>query len=64
MKVERLITNVTAIVSSTRAESAVFWAIFDVFWSIWVTFVDGEQFCDLETPSLAPETLLRIISRN
>ena len=53
MKIEWLIADVTAVGSptSTRAESAVFCVILDVFWPLWATLVAGEPLCDLETPS-------------
>ena len=53
MKMELLITNVTANGSPTRAESEVCWIIFDVFWSIQIACVVGEPRYDLETPSWA-----------
>ena len=51
MKIEWLIADVTAVGSPARAESAIFWVIFDVFWPIWATFVAEEPLCDLETPT-------------
>ena len=41
MKIEWLITNVTAVGSPARAHSDLFWLILDVLWAIHVAFVVG-----------------------
>ena len=51
MKIEWLITNVIAIRSPARGESALFWVVFGGFWPIQVAGVAREPLCDLEIPS-------------
>ena len=63
MKIEWLVTNVTALGSpaSAREESDIFWVIIDIFWPIQVAIVAREHLCDLKIPSCGTQTLLRII---
>ena len=48
MKIEWLLTNVTAAGSHTRAENDICWAISDIFWSVRAAFLVEEPLCDLE----------------
>ena len=50
IKIECLVTNLTAVRSPVSAESEGFWVIFDFFWPIWAAFVVWEPLCDLESP--------------
>ena len=47
MKIEWLITNVTAVGPPARAKRDILGMMLDVFWPIQATFVIGESFCDL-----------------
>ena len=49
MKVERLITDLTAGESPVRET---FWVILDVFLAIQAAFVVGDPVCDLEIPEI------------
>ena len=40
MEIEWLVVHVSAIVAPTRAESQVFWAVFDVLWQSWTAIID------------------------
>ena len=51
MKIEWLITNVTAVETPVSAESDGFWVILDVFWLSCVAFAVEEPLCDLEITS-------------
>ena len=61
MKIEWLVTNVTADRSLARAESEEFRVFDDVFRPIQAAFVVGKPLCDLELPAQGLQTLLRII---
>ena len=51
MKIEWLVTDVTAVGSPDRAGRAILGVILAVFLSTWATLVVGEPFCDLGIPS-------------
>ena len=61
MKIEWLITNVTAVGSPDRAERAISGMILGIFCLIQATFVVGEPLCDVRAPSWALITLFRTI---
>ena len=50
MKKEWSVTNVTAVAPLIRAESVVFWDIFDFFGLLDLLLFWGEARCDLDTP--------------
>ena len=58
MKIEYLIASDRAFEFPIRADNALFWVIFDVFWSIGVTFVVEEPRFDLKTPPQVLKTLI------
>ena len=52
MKIELLVTNVTAVGSPDRAKRAIFRVMLaGRFWPIQAVFVVGEPLCDVRTPS-------------
>ena len=55
MKIEWLVTNVTAVRTPDRAERAILGVILAglCFWSIQAVFVVGEPLCDVENPLLS-----------
>ena len=53
--------HVTAVGSPNRAETAVFWVVFDVFGPILAIFVVGEKLGDLKTSSRALKYSINII---
>ena len=61
MKIEWLVTDVTAVGSPGRAEFAIFGGNLAFFVPIQALFVGGEPLCGVETPSLALISLLRVI---
>ena len=62
MKIEWFVANVTAVGSPDRVEHAIWEVILvSVFLSVKAIFVAREPLCDVETPSLALVTLLRVI---
>ena len=62
MKIEWLVTNVTAIGSSGRAEDAILGVVVaGRFWPIQVIFVVAAPLCGVGSPSRSLITLLRVI---
>ena len=51
MKIEWLVTNVTAVGSPDRAERAILGMILDIFWPIQATFVAREPLSNARIPS-------------
>ena len=64
MKVEGLVTDVTAVRTPDRAECAILGVILALrfFWPIQAVFVVTEPLCNVGNPSWALTTLLRTIS--
>ena len=51
MKIEWLVTDVTAVESPERAERAILEVLLGVFWLIQAVFVVGEPLCGVGPPS-------------
>ena len=66
MKIEWLVTNVTAVGSPDRAKRAILGVILagDFFCPIQAVFVVKEPLCDVKNPSRALITLFWVIKKN
>ena len=64
MKLEWLVSNLTAVGFSARAESDFFEVILGVFWPIQAAFVVGQPLCDLQIPSWALKPYFGSFDRN
>ena len=58
MKIEWLVTDVTAVRSPDRAECYILGMIFDIVWPIQATAVVGEPFCLVGEIPLSPNGLI------
>ena len=58
MKIEWLVTDVTAVGSADRADRENLRIILDVFWPVQAAIAVGEPVCGLEIPLIADKTAL------